>query len=102
MVTMLVSMTMLMRMLNEPSEDLFLLLFQFVTLGQIFFSSEPLQGGEPMLIVAFARILLATRFSFFKHTTQTLGPFLPGDQTRFVEFHDHGKSLSLPRFLKYG
>ena len=91
----------IMRMLNEPSENLFLLPFQLVTLGQILLPSESLQGCEPVLIVALARIVFAARFGFLKHFAQALGPFLLGDQTRFVEFHDHGKGLGLPRFLKY-
>ena len=49
-------------MLNEASENLFLLPFQLVTLGQILFLSEPLQRGEPVLIVALGCIHFATRF----------------------------------------
>ncbi len=98
----MVTVRMRMRMLNEPSENLFLLPFQLITLGQILFPSESLQGGEPVLIIALARIVFPTGFCFPYHAAQALGPFLPGDQTRFVELHDHGKGLGLPRLLKYG
>ena len=71
-------------------------------LGQSFFSYQPFEGGEPMMVVVRTVVGLTAIGCRFEFGGQRRGPFFPGEMTFFGKPNREREGLGLPRFGKYG
>src|SRR5215469_14908154 len=69
--------------------------------GNAFFGDDPLESGEPMMVVSLTRVGIACRLGPANLRAQNCCPFAPGEQPTLLQCQSHGEGLSLPGFVEY-
>lgn len=76
--------------------DLFLLVIKLLPTRQIFLDGQPLERGEPVIVVTFAGVDLAPVFRFFQSGAKRIGPLFARQVSGINELNNDGKRLRLP------
>jgi len=69
--------------------------------GKASFDDDPLESGEPMMIVSLTSVGIACSLGPADLLAQNCCPFAPGEQPTLVQCQSHGEGLSLPGFVEY-
>ena len=69
--------------------------------GNAFFDDDPLEGGEPIMVVSLTSVGIACRLGPADLLAQNCCPFAPGEHPTLVQCQSHGEGLSLPGFVEY-
>ena len=71
------------------------------SIGDALFVDQTFERIEPVPVIAFARIGIASGLRALDFLGQRVGPFGPGEQAALMQRQRHGEGLRLPRLAKH-